>query len=148
GMIIKLDKLKSDKNKKIFKRLFAPTVSHATNKSGRTCKSCHNNPLTLGYGKGELKLSEDGKWSFKPTYKILSEDNLPMDAWIGFLKTRDKSTTTRENTRPFTIEEQKRILRVGACLTCHDENSKVMIASLLDFDKVLNRMTSKCLLPE
>ncbi|MCX8106604.1 MAG: hypothetical protein N3D80_12125, partial [Ignavibacterium album] len=47
GMIIKLDKLKSDKNKKIFKRLFAPTVSHATNKSGRTCKSCHNNPLTL-----------------------------------------------------------------------------------------------------
>uniref|UniRef100_A0A7V3E7C7 DUF4405 domain-containing protein n=1 Tax=Ignavibacterium album TaxID=591197 RepID=A0A7V3E7C7_9BACT len=148
GMIIKLDKLKSDKNKKIFKRLFAPTISHTTNKSGRTCKSCHNNPLTLGYGKGELKLSEDGKWSFKPTYKILSEDNLPMDAWIGFLKTRDKSSTTRENTRPFTIEEQKRILRVGACLTCHDENSKVMIASLLDFDKVLNRMTSKCLLPE
>lgn len=148
GMIIKLEKLKSDKNKKLFKRLFAPTVSHTTNKNGRSCKSCHNNSLTLGYGKGELKLSENGKWSFKPSYRILSEDNLPMDAWIGFLQTRDKSSTTRETARPFTVEEQKRILRVGACLTCHDENSKVMKESLLYFDKVLNRMTSKCLLAE
>ncbi|MFN3695473.1 MAG: hypothetical protein ACK4UV_10730, partial [Ignavibacterium sp.] len=43
GMIIKLEKLKADNNKKIFKRLFAPTFSHTTNKKGRSCKSCHNN---------------------------------------------------------------------------------------------------------
>ncbi len=86
GMIIKLEKLKSDKNKKIFKRLFAPTFSHTINKKGRSCKSCHNNSLALGYGKGEMKFSSVGKWSFKPKFKLLPEDNLPMDAWMDFSK--------------------------------------------------------------
>ncbi|BDQ02015.1 MAG: hypothetical protein KatS3mg037_0590 [Ignavibacterium sp.] len=148
GMIIKLEKLKSDKNKKIFKRLFAPTFSHTINKKGRTCQSCHNNSLTLGYGKGEMKFSSDGKWSFKPKFKLLPEDNLPMDAWIGFFKTRDKSSTTRETTRPFNADEQKRILTVGACLTCHDENSEIMKASLFDWESVLKKVSNKCVLPK
>lgn len=147
GMIITLERMKSDKSKKIFKRLFAPTFSHTINKTGRSCKSCHNNPLTLGYGKGELSYSKNGKWNFNPKYSNRREDNLPMDAWIGFLKTRNSSSTTRTNTRPFTVEEQKRILLVGACLTCHDENSKVMKESLRDFEKVLMKVSVKCVLP-
>jgi len=150
GMIITIDKMKNDKNKKIFKRLFAPTFSHTINKKGRSCKSCHNNSLALGYGKGELVYQVNGKagsWKFKPKYENLEDDNLPKDAWIGFLQTRNEISTTRTNTRPFTVEEQKRILLVGACLTCHDEKSKTSMESLYDFEKLLARISKKCVLP-
>jgi hypothetical protein len=150
GMIISIDKMKNQNSKKIFKRLFAPTFSHTINKKGRNCKSCHNNSLALGYGKGELKYllnKKNGEWNFRPQFSILSQDNLPEDAWIGFLQSGDNSTTTRTNTKPFTIEEQKRILFVGACLTCHNEKSKVMKESLYDFEKLLKRISNKCILP-
>ena len=146
GMILTIDKFKNPQ-KKIFKRLFAPTFSHTINKSGRSCKSCHNNPLALGYGKGKLAYSKIGKWSFEPGFSNHIADNLPKDAWIGFLKTRDETSTTRTYTRPFTVEEQKRILLVGACLTCHDENSSVMKRSLIEFKDVLSKATDNCVLP-
>ncbi len=181
GMVLTIDKFKNQ-NKKIFKRLFAPTFSHTINKSGRSCKSCHNNSLAIGYGKGELSYiitdvknnrqaelvsasSESkykpeipkqvrndnskysGKWSFEQQFSNHKEDNLPKDAWIGFLKTRDETSTTRTNTRPFTVEEQKRILLVGACLTCHNDNSEVMEESLIDFEKVIKKINKKCVLP-
>lgn len=147
GMVLTFDKLKNTR-KKIFKRLFAPTFSHTINKEGRSCKSCHNNPLALGYGKGALVFNRNGKWNFAPEFSYHKEDNLPKDAWIGFLETRDETSTTRTYTRPFTVEEQKRILLVGACLTCHDEDSKVMKESLLDFEKVLKNISERCVLPK
>jgi hypothetical protein len=165
GMVITIDKMKNGSGKKIFKRLFAPTFSHTINKQGRSCKSCHNNPLAIGYGKGELVyeivnklinkpssskelgLSSTGKWKFEPQFSNHKEDNLPKDAWIDFLQTRTETSTTRLNTRPFTIEEQKRILLVGACLTCHDENSRIMKISLIEFKDVLSKVTDNCVLP-
>jgi hypothetical protein len=193
GMVLTIDKFKNPQ-KKIFKRLFAPTFSHTINKTGRSCKSCHNNPLALGYGKGKLSyiiknenypssnamsfprkweskepnnseipvytgmtnyyfsteqrtLNKSGHWTFEPEFSNHVEDNLPKDAWIGFLKTRDETSTTRNYTRPFTIAEQKRILLVGACLTCHEENSKVMLETLSDWKNVLTKISSKCILP-
>lgn len=145
-MILTIDKFKNPQ-KKIFKRLFAPTFSHTINKSGRSCKSCHNNPLALGYGKGKLAYSKIGKWIFTSHFENHTEDKLPKDAWIGFLKTRDETSTTRTYTRPFTVEEQKRILLVGACLTCHSENSSVMKRSLIEFKDVLSKATDNCVLP-
>jgi hypothetical protein len=147
GMVVTLDKLKNNPNKKIFKRLFAPTFSHTINKRGRSCKSCHSNPLAIGYGKGKLSYSSNGKWKFIPQFFNHKEDNLPKDAWIGFLKSRDETSTTRINTRPFTVEEQKKILLVGACLTCHDEKSEVMKNSLIDFELILDNISTKCILP-
>lgn len=150
GMIIKIEKMKSNWEKKIFKRLFARSFSHTINKVGRRCISCHNNSLALGYGKGELKYQirgNRGEWKFIPSFSSLPQDNLPKDAWIGFLQTRDETSTTRTNTRPFTIEEQKKILVVGACLTCHEENSKVMKESLYNFNYLLQRISKKCVLP-
>lgn len=151
GMILSIDKMKNQRDKKIFKRLFASTFSHTTNKTGRSCKSCHNNPLALGYGRGRLiyqVTNNYGKWKFKPDFSIAAQDNLPQDAWIGFLQTRNETSTTRTNTRPFTVEEQKRILLVGACLSCHNENSKVIKESLYDFEKLLKRIHKKCVLPK
>jgi Zn finger protein HypA/HybF involved in hydrogenase expression len=147
GMVLTIDKMKDNPDKKIFKRLFAPTFSHTISKKGRSCKSCHNNPLTLGYGKGTLNFDRNRKWRFTPYFSNHKEDNMPKDAWIGFLKTRDETSTTRTYTRPFTVEEQKSILLVGACLTCHEEDSEIMKKSLIDFESVLNNRSSKCVMP-
>lgn len=150
GMVLSID-LQSFDNKsetnEVFRRLHAPTAAHTTVRLGRTCKSCHNNPLAIGYGRGMLEFVADGKtgrWTFTPHFANNKFDSLPEDAWIGFLKETNEITSTRTGVRPFNIADQKRILEVGACLTCHEENSKVMLATLNDFDGLLNRLTVKC----
>lgn len=149
GMILTIDK--KDSNKKIFKRLFAPGFSHTIRKESRSCESCHNNPLALGYGRGKLEykiIGNIGKWQFTPKYATIKYDGLPEDAWIGFLKERSFNSTTRDNTRPFSIEEQKKILTVGACLTCHSSTSVVMKESVVDFTKTLSRLNKRCIIPQ
>lgn len=154
GMIMTIDKSNFPGNEsaeEIFHRLFAPVAPHTTSKEGRSCTSCHNTPLALGYGRGDLEyLIKNGKghWEFIPEYGNEPQDGLPQDAWIGFLSYPDDIvSTTRTNARPFTIEEQKRILTVGACLTCHKGDSKVMMNSLDDFEKTLKIISSKCVSP-
>ena len=149
GMILSIDKSKftGKRNDLIFKRLFAPTFSHTINKKAADCITCHNNPLTIGYGRGELKFignSGSGYWSFTPKYSKSEYDGLPEDAWIGFLKEPGKKSATRENLRPFSISEQKKILSVGACLTCHANDKKIKRAMLEDFDKVKSLKTTEC----
>ena len=154
GMVLTIDVKSYDKNfhdSLIFHRLFAPASPHTTMKEGRNCKSCHNNPQALGYGKGNLTFvitDGKGRWNFEPFYSSNKNDNLPEDAWIPFLGSRTGKVSTRSNLTPFTINDQKRILTVGACLTCHDENSKVMQQSLIDFSSVLNNRKSNCIMPE
>lgn len=145
----------------IFHRLFAPAAPHTTTTRGRSCQSCHNNPLALGYGRGTLRYDTQGKrgtWRFEPDYVASPRDGLPQDAWIGFLQTDNQritnqrttntSLSTRPNARPFNIAEQRRILTVGACLTCHKADSKVMMEGLEDFNEVLKRVGGECVLPE
>ncbi|KAF0142037.1 MAG: hypothetical protein FD122_1124 [Stygiobacter sp.] len=148
GMILTIDKM--DGSNKIFKRLFAPGFSHTIRKEARSCESCHNNPLALGYGRGKLEYKiVDGKgtWKFTPKFPLMKEDNLPEDAWIGFLKEVKKNSATREYARPFSVSEQKGILTVGACLTCHKSDTPIMSAAILDFPKVNTLKSQKCVLP-
>jgi quinol-cytochrome oxidoreductase complex cytochrome b subunit len=148
GMIMTLDKsnFTGEDEPNIFHRLFAPAIAHTTSAKGLDCKACHNNPLAIGYGRGKLIYSNTGKWSFENEFAIDENDNLPQDAWIGFLS-NNQGKATRAGSRPFTIEEQKQILTVGACLTCHKEDSKIMIKSLSSFDKLLKQVSTKCVLP-
>ncbi|MEE9429633.1 MAG: multiheme c-type cytochrome [Melioribacteraceae bacterium] len=153
GMIMTLDKSKYEKNnsKKIFKRLFAPSIPHTIQKESRSCESCHNSSLAIGYGRGKLTyetIYSKGVWKFNPTYEKLEYDNLPQDAWIDFLTDPKKNIGTRENVRPFNLEEQKRILTVGACLTCHKSDSEIMKRSLLDYRNELLNLSEKCILPK
>ncbi len=134
GMVMTLEKR--------FHRLFAPVFAHTVRKEARSCVECHASPLALGYGRGTLEF--DGGWHFTPRFPRREEDGLPEDAWIGFLTTRGTDSTTREDTRPFTIDEQRRVLRVGACLTCHPPESAPMQQGLVDFPAVHGRMTSQC----
>jgi hypothetical protein len=155
GMVLSIDKSNFEKKEKIppllFHRLYAPASAHTTTREGRSCKSCHLDPLALGYGRGELVYdisSGKGKWSFRNKYALHANDRLPEDAWIGFLSESKGISTTREDARPFNIEEQKAILTVGACLTCHDEGSLVMNESLHDFPSLLKRVSPRCILPD
>lgn len=146
GMVMTIEKFKNPQ-KSIFKRLFAPSFSHTINKKGRSCISCHLNPLALGYGSGKLELLKSRRWLFTPVYKLLKEDGLPSDAWIGFLKERYENSTTRTYTRPFTIAEQKKILLVGACLSCHNQDDEFKNNCLSDFKSMLKKTTSNCIIP-
>ncbi len=155
GMVLSIDKtgFKEEQNgqQQIFRRLYSPVSTHTTTMEGRSCKSCHLDPLAIGYGRGELVYdvsSGAGKWIFRNKFALNDIDNLPEDAWIGFLSESHGMAATRENARPFNLQEQKAILVVGACLTCHDENSVVMKESLVDFPALLKRVSSKCILPE
>jgi hypothetical protein len=66
---------------------------------------------------------------------------------VPFLGERGGMVSTRDDVRPFTLEEQRRILRVGACLTCHAGDSRVMRDSVRDFDALLARRSRRCVLP-
>lgn len=135
----------------IFHRLFSPVSAHTTQKKGRSCKSCHNNPNRIGYGRGtlEYKISEGkGIWEFKPRFSSSHFDGRPADAWVGFLMEKFYNTATRYNHRPFTIEEQQKILTIGACLHCHEEGSDIMMQSLDNYQETMNRLSNKCILPE
>jgi hypothetical protein len=153
GMILSIDMKSFDKSSHdslIFHRLYAPISAHTVSNVARTCKSCHNNSLALGYGKGELKyLNEDGKgkWIFEPEYAKNKYDGLPEDAWIPFLGERNGKVSTRSDVFPLSTEQQKKMLTVGACLTCHPENSDVIKNSLDDFKNVLSKKKSSCIMP-
>ncbi|ACB74745.1 hypothetical protein [Opitutus terrae] len=133
----------------VFRRLYAPTAAHTVRREGRSCRSCHNDPVALGYGEGQLDYvvsDTGGRWTFKPAQPA-ADDGLPADAWIGFLEDGATGRALRGDVRPFTANEQRRILRVGACLTCHADNSPVMQQSLADFAALLTRRSSSCVLP-
>ena len=153
GMIITIDKKSFTKNENdatIFHRLYAPAAPHTTSAKGRSCINCHNNPVALGYGEGELKYeikNGKGKWQFYPMYEQDKNDGLPADAWIDFLSTRTEHVSTRTNVFPFSVEQQKKMLTAGACLTCHKENSEVMKKSLNNFDALLVKLSKECVLP-
>ena len=154
GMIMTIDLASFSGNENdaiIFHRLYAPAAPHTTSSKGRTCISCHINPVALGYGEGILTYETEGtkgKWTFTALYQSDPNDGLPADAWIDFLQTRTEKVATRLNVFPFTVEQQQRILTAGACLTCHEENSSVMQKSLEDFDILLASRSEKCVLPD
>ena len=129
-----------------FHRYFAPISAHTIAKKGASCITCHLNPATLGYGSGNLSLQKNGTFKFIPKYKK-DVDGLPKDAWIPFLKENKTGKATRSNARPLSVTEQKRILRVGVCLSCHKEDTKVSQMLLKDYSKTLKKLTSKCIAP-
>jgi hypothetical protein len=130
-----------------FHRLYAPASGHTTQREGRSCKSCHNDPLAIGFGRGDLRFeisNGKGRWKFEPRFTSNTSDGLPEDAWTGFLREAIPPYSTRSTLRPFNVNEQKRILEVGSCLTCHNEKSGVMTATLENYPQSLARRKIQC----
>lgn len=152
GMVLTIDKSaytsEKGEDQLIFKRLFAPAEAHTIQSKGRSCKSCHNDPAAIGYGEGDLDFNQETrKWSFRPKYQKNKHDRLPEDAWTGFLMERTGEVSTRGHFRPFSLEEQKKILTVGTCLVCHEEDSEIILNSLDNFQTSLSTLSNKCMLP-
>lgn len=152
GMILELDRNRAAGGRPdpVFRRLYARTFSHTVRREARSCESCHSDPVALGYGRGALRYDvtgETGHWRFTPEHERLGTDGLPADAWIGFLQTRGDMVSTRDDVRPFTLEEQRRVLRVGSCLTCHAGDTPVMQRATADFEATLARRSRRCVLP-
>jgi hypothetical protein len=129
-------------------RFFSPLEPHTTAREGRSCASCHNTPLALGLGRGTLRLetADEPHWEFEPAEEAL-RDGLPADAWTGFLEPPRPRSATRSDARPFTPEEQLRILRVGACLTCHTPTAEEIHRIYRDFGLSLLRVSPSCVVP-
>jgi hypothetical protein len=152
GMVMTFDRNKeAGKPPEILhRRLYARLFSHTIRREVRSCESCHADPVALGFGKGELRYvvsGSAGRWRFRPAARPSVHDGLPEDAWTGFLEARDGMVSTREGARPFSVEEQKRILRVGACLSCHAGDSPAMRQAQQDFEGALSRRSARCALP-
>ena len=155
GMIMTIDHGSYDDSEKenSFHRLYAPNSPHTISKVSRNCKSCHSNPVALGYGMGKLTYDISkgyGEWEFTAEYDLNPNDDLPEDAWIPFLeKQTAKTFSTRTNFRPFSLREQKQLLMVGACLECHKDESSVMKQSLeLGLAPLLMDLSKNCVLPK
>jgi hypothetical protein len=131
-----------------FGRFFSPIEPHTTAREGRSCVSCHNDPLALGLGRGTLRLDtgDEPHWVFEPEEAPL-RDGLPADGWTAFLEDPRPRSATRSDARPFTADEQRRILRVGACLTCHEPTSAEIERIYRGFDQALQRATPACVVP-
>lgn len=130
----------------IFVRRYARIAAHTVSREARSCTSCHNDPIALGLGRGTLRFTARGRagaWSFIPA-ESLATDGLPADAWTGLARTRPAA---RDGSRPFSGDEQRRILRVGACLTCHDAGSVAMQRALDDFPAALAARSARCATP-
>lgn len=152
GMVLQLDRQRDPRAPAdpVFERLYARTAPHTTRREARSCASCHADPVALGFGEGALGFEitgATGRWRFFPKHALLPQDGLPEDAWTGFLQTREGRVSTRDDVRPFNVEEQKAILRVGACLTCHAEKSAVMTRARENFDAEVAARSAKCVMP-
>ena len=135
----------------IHRRLYAKLSSHTVRREARACASCHSDPVALGLGNGKLRYvvtGGSGRWQFTAEKKPSAHDGLPEDAWTGFLRTRTGMVSTREGARPFSTEEQRRILTVGACLSCHAGDSPVMKRAQADFAATHAARSRRCATPD
>ncbi len=148
GMIMTLKKNKHANS--VFRRLYAPAFSHTIVSDALDCKSCHNNPQALGYGRGKLIYKVNGKrakWEFKPQYARSRYDNLPLDAWIPFLKKPPENITTRSFAGPLSLNKQKKILTVGACFECHSQNDAKLLSVFRKYKDYKSKISRNCILP-
>lgn len=150
GMVMRLELPTGAKAQTRFLRLYAPVSPHTTPGKARDCRSCHANPAALGYGRGKLTYVVQGntaEWKFLAAYPASPADGLPEDAWIGFLREPGLGTTTRKGARPFSLQEQRLCLLVGACLSCHTGKEPRIVAVFADFKHYRRSLRAECTLP-
>jgi len=95
---------------------------HTTQKGGRSCKECHQDPRALGLGQGNLSLGSVG-WNFTSSLSGLSTSlgiDHPLDSFVD-IQGRPLVLTSRTGLRPFNSKELNKILYVGLCLPCHTD---------------------------
>lgn len=97
-------------------RRFSLLDPHATRRTARTCVACHRDPTALGLGTGSLDVET---LRFTPAHPAAGKPDLAADGWVPLFP-EAPGQGTRLGNRSFDEEEQRRILRIGACLACHE----------------------------
>lgn len=97
-------------------RRFALLDPHATRRTSRSCIACHREPAALGLGTGLLELET---LRFTPALRVADQPALAVDGWTTLLPD-EPALGTRRGNRSFDATEQRRVLRVGVCLSCHE----------------------------
>jgi hypothetical protein len=85
-----------------------PIQPHTVTRKARTCEDCHANRKALGLGTGIYNTMANGVNIPFELEQIVDEEG------------RQLQTTSHYGARPFTKEEQQRIMRVNVCISCHD----------------------------
>ncbi len=118
---------------------FAPFYGHNTGTRAVGCRECHGNPAFLGFGQHVVEGS-----SIEGTLLCEKSQTKPLDGFLSmdFGRVRAYSAITRENSRPLSGAEVKRVLAVNQCLVCHDDPRDPIYQKELDYlelDNCLNR---------
>lgn len=89
-----------------------PLVPHTTSAKARSCESCHASKKALGLGGGVyISKKKNGLDIDFELERIVDEEGNQIQA------------TSHYGARPFNKEEQQKIWRVNACLSCHSYES-------------------------
>lgn len=114
----------------------SPVQPHTISAKSRACESCHNNPVSMGYGIEGGKIYADPSKPYvvdvsDANGNILSQNaktqinaipNLEMD-WSRFVDEEGKQLQTVghhfSGSRPLNNEERANLDRRGVCLSCH-----------------------------
>ncbi len=97
-------------------RWFSLLDPHTTSTVARTCVDCHRSPAALGLGTGELSPET---FRFTPARPDPAAPDRAVDGWVA-LGAGEPGVGTRAGVRSLNAEEQRKILRVGVCLGCHE----------------------------
>jgi len=127
-MITVIDK-KGEIEKSFDRFTMAAINPHTTQAKGRSCVDCHASTKTVGLGEGRL-VERNGKMVFEGTEQGVVTSvgqTVPLDAYVT-LEGEPLQHSSRPELRPFNGEELSAILRVGLCVSCHDQYSDKMWA--------------------
>lgn len=134
-----------------FLRAYAYAAPHTITRTGRSCRSCHLDPVAYGWGRGTLALVEEAghaAWRFSPAHSASRFDGLPEDSWIAFDSDGTGAVATRSEARPLDRAGTDRMLAAGACMTCHDPSEARGRALFERFAQSQRARTARCRVPE
>lgn len=100
---------------------------HSVGKQVRSCASCHMSSKALGLGAGDINLGlnpsgKDDVVSPVVRTEIVSGRSQLAPATRLTLRGEPLAGVSQPNARPFNQQDINRILKVGNCIPCHDEN--------------------------
>jgi len=123
----------------------SPVQPHTTQKNSRSCESCHNNPVAMGYGIEEGKTYADPSKPYiveltTPDGRVIPKiyktqiNSIPElnHDWSRFITEKGKQLQTVGHhlklSRPLNDKERSLLDRRGVCMSCHQTIPKGSLA--------------------
>ncbi len=124
GMNLTVDK--GDGSKPFTKQYFSSTSPHTTQKTARSCESCHQSNLAMGIIDRRVQAPQNHNW-------------ITPIGWIK-LENFKIGKATQPGARSFNLKEIKKIKDVGICLECHKKEDRIYD----NFEHSMLNLTASC----